>query len=195
MMGFSFFSWVWNVLVTFVMCVPCSFVLEVLFMIICEHILMSCWLRVCQLAWSISQVIIYHFSLLIFIDVHVCNRGNLLFHNLCSRCPSPVSFNSLHMPLINNSHNFVTIHIVQIPENSFVSLVDQNGFLLWSHFVQHLNHQINPASINGFSKGFTSSSMQNIKKVFVIRLPSDWVPLEESGSPKSSMEVHISFLP
>lgn len=159
MMRFFFLSWVWNILVAFVVGMPCSFVFEVLFMVVCDHILMSCWLRICQLARPIPQVIIDDFPFLIFIDVHVCNRGVMLFGYFCAGCPSPMSFNSMYVPLVNDCHNFATIHIVQISENSFVSHIDENWFLLWSHFVQHLNHQIASAFVNRFSKSFSSSCM------------------------------------
>ena len=52
-------SWVRDVFVARVMSVPCPLIFKVFFMIVCEHVLMSCWLWFCQFAGTIPKIVVH----------------------------------------------------------------------------------------------------------------------------------------
>lgn len=118
-----------DVLVACVMSVPCSFVLKVLFVIACNHILMSSRFWFCYLTCVFSQELIDNMQFLIFINVHVCNWRDWLF-SIPGACSfSPVSLDSFNVPLIDYSNNFFSLSIVKISKNAFISMIYYDFFL------------------------------------------------------------------
>lgn len=125
-------SWVRNIFVALVMCVSCSFVLEVFFMIVCKHILMGGRFWFCYLTCTISKILIDQMSLLIFIDVHISNWRHLLLFFFSTSCSSPMSLDTLNMPLINNSYNILPFtFFIKISKDQLISNINNNFFLFW----------------------------------------------------------------
>jgi hypothetical protein len=118
-----------DVLVACVMSVSCSFVLKVLFVIACNHILMSSRLWFCYLTCVFSQELIDNMHFLIFINLHVCNWRYWLF-SIPSACSfSPVSLYSFNVPLIDYSNNFFSLSIVEVSKNALISMIYYDFFL------------------------------------------------------------------
>ena len=129
---FPMLPWCVDILVAFVMSMPCSFVLEVLFVIVCQHVLVSCRLRSGVLAGEVSQELVDQMALLILVDVHVSYGRFLLLGFLSSRGSSPVSLDTLHVPLIDHCYDCFSFASVEFPENVLVSEIDENSLLLRS---------------------------------------------------------------
>ena len=75
MVVFGLLSGVGNIVVAVVVSVSCSFIFEVLFMIVGYIILVGCWLTLAVFACEISQEIINNNHLVEFVDIHISNRG------------------------------------------------------------------------------------------------------------------------
>lgn len=184
-----------DVLVTVVVSVPGSLILEVLLVIVRLIILPGGRLRLSHRWGVLSKPFVNQHFFLHGVDVHVCNWG-LLSNSLNSASRSaPVGFNSLHVPLVHHCHNVLMLKWVQLSEDPFVPLVDQNFLLKGSNFVEKAHHEIDPAPINWFSKGLASSNMQCIHEIVVLTAPAvrdcEWSP---ETSPKEGMRVEVGFL-
>lgn len=133
-MRLLFFSWLRYICVTIVMSMSGSFVLEVFFMIVDKMILMSSWLGFSNLTNIISKPFIYNVVIIDRINIHIGYWGKILFRDLSSSGSSPMSFNSLHMPLINDCYNIFLLNFKNISENSFSSIINKDLFLFRSDF-------------------------------------------------------------
>lgn len=134
---FVLLSWLGNIGVAVVMGVPCSFILVVLFMIASRCVLMRSWLRFSIFTGKISEVVIDDMGLLNNVDWHIMNGGKPLFDGFSLCASSPVRFNTLHMPLVDNSDNILRGSVVKVTENTLISLVYQNCLLFGSCFTEH----------------------------------------------------------
>jgi len=84
-----------------------------------------------------------------------------------------MSFNSLQVPLVDNCYNiFMVFQSIQISKYSLVPMVDKYAFLFGSNFIKKSYKEVDSTAINWFSKGFTSSDMQSIHKVIILRSPA-----------------------
>jgi len=87
--------------------------------------------------------------------------------------PSPMSLNSLHVPLIDNSNNiFMIFQSVQLSENSLISIIDQNSFLFRCYFIEKCYKEINSTTINWLSECLSSSHMQCVHEIIILRSPT-----------------------
>ena len=122
---FMFLSWVGDIFVAVMMSMTSSLVFEVFFVVVHQHVLMSGWLSVALLAGVLSQEFVDQVSFLVFIDVHVGHWRKFFGLFFSAGCPSPMSFHSLHVPLVDNSDDSLsTAFLVQISENTFISQID-----------------------------------------------------------------------
>jgi len=77
------------------------------------------------------------------------------------------------MPLIDHCYYiFVTFYVVDLIEDSFVSLVDQDALLLGAHSTEQTDKKVDSASINRFCEGLSSSHMEGVDEVFILRGPA-----------------------
>jgi len=137
MMRFIFLPGFWNIIVTGVMSMPCSFVFEVFFMVAYQVILMRSWLWFCNIACVFPQEIIVDLVILHAINVHVGNWWENLFRDFGSSGSSPVSLDCLHVPLVYHCYDVLLFYVVKITENSFASLIHHDSFLFWWDFIEH----------------------------------------------------------
>ncbi len=170
-MWFVFFSWFWHICVAVVVGVSGSFVLEYLFVIPCQVVLMGRWLWFCHFACVLSQEIIHHLVFLPTIDVHIGHWGQLFLDNFSARGFSPVCLHCFHVPLVDHCHNAVFFYVVNVSENSLTSPVHQNIFLFWSDPVEHSYQKVDSASVTWFGKGLASSGVKSVHPIFVVVSP------------------------
>ena len=55
---------------------------------------------------------------------------------------SPFMLNSLHMPLVYDDYNFLSITFIYLFEKVLVSLVDENALELWEKYICVLNEPV-----------------------------------------------------
>lgn len=191
MMGFGLFSGFGNILVASVMGMPGSFVFVVFFVIVGEHVLVGCGLWFCHL-WCVgSQEIVHSFHILILIDVHIGDRRKMLLHDFCPCSFSPMGLDSMGMPMIDNCNNFFSLALINISENTLISLVNHDMFLLRGNFLEHRNKEISSASIHGLSKGFSSSGMENTEEIMKLSSIRIEKTEERPRIPYEAMRIHI----
>lgn len=160
-----------NILVAVVVRMPCPLVLEVLFVVVRLVILPSCRLSSSQRGRVFPQELIHQQLLLHSVDVHVGNRGKVRLGNLSSSYSPPVSFHSLHVPLVHYCNDVLGFEGPQLPEDALVSEIDEDLLLLGRALAQQGHQEVDSASIHRLSKRLSSSCVENIMEVIVLRSP------------------------
>lgn len=122
--SFVLLSWFWHIGVAVVMSVSGSFVLEVLLVIVDKDVLVSCWLGFSNLASVLSQEIVDNLVLLESVNVHISHWWQHLLGDFSAGGSSPVSLNSLHVPLVDDGDNVLLLDVVNFSENCFASPID-----------------------------------------------------------------------
>ncbi len=133
-------------------------------------------------------------SLLILINVHVGDWRELFWLLLSACGSSPMSLNSFHVPLVDDRHDLISLTIfVEIPENCFVSHINEDFFLLRGDFAQECHHQVGSATIDRFGESFSSSNAQGFGKIVIIRVISILGSEEKPALPEESVGIHVSL--
>ncbi len=81
------------------------------------------------------------------VDVHIRDWGQLLLRDFSSGGFPPVSFDSLHVPLVDDGHDVLLVDVVNVPENSLAIPVNHDILLLWGNLIEHNNQKVDSASV------------------------------------------------
>ena len=171
-MMMSFFSRFRDVCMSIVVSVPSPLVLKHFFVIMSQIVLPSGWLTLCHVRYVVSQPLVDKSLLLEGIDIHIMNwrKLRLFLKGFC--LSAPVSFNALHMPLIDHSYNiFMFFQLKEVTEDSNISLINQYLFLFGSYLAEKTYKEVNTTSIHWLGKGFTSSHFKGVQEIVILGIP------------------------
>lgn len=183
-----------NILVSIVVGVSCSFVFEVLFMIVGQIILMSCRFRLGHCWCVFSKPFVDESLFLHLINVHISDWRFLRLNHFSASDFAPMSFNSFHVPLIDNCNNIFALDFINISENSLITSINKDLFLFWCNSRKAADQEVNATAIYWLSKCFTSSNVKGVDKIIILWGPtwSNWSCFSD-GFPEKSVRIQIGF--
>lgn len=185
-----------DVLVAVVVGVPRPLVLEVLLVVVGEHVLVGGRLRLRVGARELPQVLVDQVPLLVLVDVHVGHWRQLLLLLLRAGGSAPVGLDALYVPLVHHCHNLLALaSFVEVSEDALVPGVHEDSLLLGSDLAEQGHHEVGPAAVHRLGEGLSSPGAQDLGEVVVVTAPGILQPAEDPGPPEDCGGVHVGFVP
>ena len=131
----------------FVVSVSCSLILEVLFVIVDQMVLMTGGFGVGDFRSVFSEEFVHNVVLLPSVNIHIGDWRQDFLVDLSACGSAPMGLDGLHVPLVDHGHDVLLVDVVNVSENSFSSPVHQDLLLLWCDLVKHTHQKVNSASV------------------------------------------------
>lgn len=136
-----------DVLMTIVVGVTGTLILEVLLVVACGVVLPGGGFGFAHAGGVLTEEFVDEGLFLHGVNVHISDRRQIFDGEFGVGVSAPVCFNTLQVPLVDNSDGVLCLEAENLTEDALVPLVNQDGLLLGSRFAEESHEEVDAAAI------------------------------------------------